>query len=280
VLDTVHAGVLAHIVWSMIGRWADTTEWAVRLAGEFSPDRPSASPTYTSPDWIRVTRTVALGYRGRVREAFQALGVKGQDGLLAQLALLGAVPADTMVAMLRQRTQHAPAVAYPFLTWMASVGDTATIERFGRSVDSLARAGVPALLRSRLRLAGALAQAYLALARRDTTAALRRFEAIPDTLCISCVTDRLTKARLLAARGRDREADALLGVRVSRMPAMLEPLYALERARVAERLGMRERAIDAYQLVADAWIHADPDLQPFVREAKAALKRLGAEPRP
>jgi hypothetical protein len=163
---------------------------------------------------------------------------------------------------------------------MASVGDTATIERFGRSVDSLARAGVPAVLRPRLRLAGALAQAYLALARRDTTAALRRFEAIPDTLCISCVIDRLTKARLLAARGRDREADALLGVRVSRMPAMLEPLYALERARVAERLGMRERAIDAYQLVADAWIHADPDLQPFVREAKAALKRLGAEPRP
>jgi serine/threonine-protein kinase len=280
VLDTVHADVLAHIVWSMIGRWADSTEWAVRLAGEFRPDRQSDLPAYTSPDWIRLTRTVALGYRGHVREAFQALGVTGQDGLLAQLALLGGVPPDTVIAMLRQWSQREPAAAYPFLPWLASVGDTATIGSFGRSVDSLVRAGVPTGLRARLRFAGTAAQAYLALARHDTTSALRRFEAIPDTLCISCVTDRLTKARLLAARGRDHEADALLGVRVSRVPGVLEPLFALERARVAERLGNHARAIEAYQLVAEAWRRADPELQPLVAEAKAALTRLGAEPQP
>jgi hypothetical protein len=281
VLDTVHADVLAHIVWSMVGRWDDSTEWAVRLAAEFSPERPTDFPGYADSGWIRATRSVALGYRGQVREALRVHGVSGPDPLLAQLALLGGVPDDTLAAALARwklRSVGGGAL-HPFLPWLAAVSDTAGIQRFGRWVDSLQAAGAPPPLRPRLRIASALTRAYLALAHHDTSAALRFFETVPDTICIGCVTDRLTKARLLAARGREREADALLGVRLDRMPVMLEPLFALERARVAERLGNRERAVAAYQLVAEAWRHADADLQRFVEEAKAALTRLGGEPR-
>jgi serine/threonine-protein kinase len=35
----------------------------------------------------------------------------------------------------------------------------------------------------------------------------------------------------------------------------------------------------AFALVATVWRHADPELQPYVEEAKAALARLGSEPR-
>ena len=54
-------------------------------------------------------------------------------------------------------------------------------------------------------------------------------------------------------------------------------LWALERARVAERRGDRAKASRDYQYVADAWRHADPQLQPYVAEAREALARLAGE---
>jgi hypothetical protein len=59
-----------------------------------------------------------------------------------------------------------------------------------------------------------------------------------------------------------------------------EVLWTLERARVAERLSDREKAARDYQYVADVWRHADPELQPYVTEAKEALARLAGEPQP
>jgi hypothetical protein len=47
---------------------------------------------------------------------------------------------------------------------------------------------------------------------------------------------------------------------------------------VAERRGEREKAIHAYQYVADVWQHADPELQAYVTEAREGLKRLTSEP--
>jgi hypothetical protein len=35
--------------------------------------------------------------------------------------------------------------------------------------------------------------------------------------------------------------------------------------------------MDSYQFVIDAWRHADPELEPYVREARAGLGRLAAE---
>ena len=64
------------------------------------------------------------------------------------------------------------------------------------------------------------------------------------------------------------------------MPMPLSTVFwPLERGRVDERLGKKDEAIIAYRFVADVWRDADPELQPYVAEARAALKRLGGEPR-
>lgn len=49
----------------------------------------------------------------------------------------------------------------------------------------------------------------------------------------------------------------------------------LELARILERTGRPAEAREAYQFVANAWRNADPELQPFVEEAREAIRRTG-----
>ena len=125
------------------------------------------------------------------------------------------------------------------------------------------------------------AQPYLALARRDTSLALTLFAALPDSLCRYCYLNRLQRAQLLSARKQDVEAAALLSepLHDHDLTTPSEVLWALEQARVSERVGDRETAVEGYAFVAAAWRAADPELQPLVREAKEGLARLNAEPR-
>jgi len=123
---------------------------------------------------------------------------------------------------------------------------------------------------------------YMALAHHDTSAAIEGLLSLPDSVCyLDCFFERLQLGLLLASRQRDREAAALLDWEPY-PPWAAEPigtLWALQRARVNERLGNKEKAITAYRFVSEVWINADPELQPYVAEAKAALKRLVGEPR-
>jgi hypothetical protein len=92
--------------------------------------------------------------------------------------------------------------------------------------------------------------------------------------------ERMTAGQILAARGRF--ADALELFEGAFWPGWTGPMRVLgklETARAAERLGQQRRASEAYQYVVDVWRHADPELEPYVREARAGLKRLVAEPR-
>ena len=129
----------------------------------------------------------------------------------------------------------------------------------------------------------AATRAYLALARRDSAEALRLFDARPDSACFgACTIDDLVHIQLLAARGHLADAAARLerplgGFSPGLLP--VEVLRALERGRVNERLGNRERALAGYSLVVAAWRNADPELKPYVDEARAGLARLGAEQR-
>jgi hypothetical protein len=50
----------------------------------------------------------------------------------------------------------------------------------------------------------------------------------------------------------------------------------LERARVFERLGRKNEAVDAYAYVSAAWNRADASLQPVVKEARDGLARLSS----
>jgi hypothetical protein len=125
----------------------------------------------------------------------------------------------------------------------------------------------------------AAATAYLALARADSVGALGLFRSIPDTLCLEndCFYEKLIEARLLTSRGQARQAGVVLDRWVWSGRDPLFVLGILERGRIAERLGERQKAGDAYQFVVDVWRHADPELEPYVREARSGLERLAAE---
>jgi tetratricopeptide (TPR) repeat protein len=117
----------------------------------------------------------------------------------------------------------------------------------------------------------------LALARRDTAQASSLMLQAPDSLCPNFLPFHMFRAHLLAETGRDREAANLfdrtpLYDRDSRSAGSV--LAVLQRGRVAERLGDREKAIQCYQLVLDLWRHADPELRSYLEEARAGLSRL------
>ncbi len=165
------------------------------------------------------------------------------------------------------------------IPWWLTHRDTASLTRFAAQAAEETRRPNPPLVVLRARLLGATSTAYAALARGDSAGALRYLEAIPDTLCLvaNCFHLNLTLARLLAARGDDRRASVLLerwrwGGGPSPGPSFV--LATLEHGRVAERLGEREKAIESYRFVTEVWRRPDPQLQPYVSEAREALARL------
>ena len=167
------------------------------------------------------------------------------------------------------------------LGWWAEHRDTGSISAFARRIDSWTSASPNPGQRALLRYAAASAPAYLAVARHDTADALRRFALVPDSLCFGCYLGRLTRIRLLALKGQNAEAARLLDERAHTRAELLpsEISWALERARVNEGLGRWDKAIQNYAFVVRVWAQADSTLQPVVAEARAALKRLGGEPR-
>jgi serine/threonine-protein kinase len=240
---------------------------------------------YRDPERRQEMLANVLAYRGHVREAHEIL--RAQDGLsrspiFTELALLGIVPLDTADAIFRRRLQEGPAWPAGLGTapaWWAARRDSTSLKLYGHRLRAGASsqpnpAGLPLhMIEYRL----AAAEAYLALGRADTAAAVARFQALPVTTG-GVWHERLTLARLLVALRRDREALAVLDLgyphayfALGRVP------WALEQARVAERLGEREKALHWYGFVAKVWRHADPELRAYVDEARSGLQRLTAE---
>jgi hypothetical protein len=75
-------------------------------------------------------------------------------------------------------------------------------------------------------------------------------------------------------QGQAQQAAAVLDQWVWKAEGPFFVLGRLDRGRIAEGLGERQKAIDSYQFVADVWRRADPELQSFVVEARNGLARL------
>jgi tetratricopeptide (TPR) repeat protein len=168
------------------------------------------------------------------------------------------------------------------LPWWYVDRDTVALKRFGVQVVAAARRYSNPVAKAYLHNLAQVGHAYLVLARGDSTAGIRMLTALPDSLCSlsNCFFEKLTLAELAAARGQDREAAAIYDRWLrARSGSPLFVLGRLNRARVAERLGDRERAADLYQYVVDAWRHSDPELRSHVAAARDGLERLAAEPR-
>ena len=283
--------------------WPDTAETAIRLLRRLGePGRGAGGGLPWVLDSVMWPQYLAnaLAFRGHLREAFavderllRGLPRLDWSGFLdpfLNLSLLGIVP-DSLARATFGRSFEAAAPGGPFtprhlrgLPWWLARGDTAALARFGAQAARTARAPVDQYVALRARLLGETSVAFLDLARGDTGTAIRKLSAIPDTLCLAdnysdnCFHLNLTLARLLAARGDDRRAGALL--ERWRWSGDYTPsfvLATLELGRIAERLGDTRKAAECYGFVTAAWRRADPELLPYVAEAREGLARLRVE---
>ena len=268
--------------------WRDSAETEVQLARAFAARPPASNSAWEDSTTKQFFLALALGQRGHQREA-QAVG--GPLVWALALPLFGASADGTgalFSRLLRARSRPLDWVSYAEVYvaagWWGAQRDTMSLRSMQRRMDQIVHDSKSTLAIERhARYGAASAHAYLALARGDTAEALRGFLVLPDSVCSwsFCVLDRLTTVHLLLAVGRLNDATAAID---RPFPEQLyfssaEGLWRLERARIAERVGQRAEAAREYAYVADAWRSADEELQPYVREAQAALQRLSAEPR-
>jgi eukaryotic-like serine/threonine-protein kinase len=289
--------------WDALQGMPDSAEVAVQAARVIFARRTERRPQLRLLSTLRGNsdRLLAssLGFRGYLLEAARILEFTESTylpSLFAELSLEGGVRDDAARAVFDRWLHREPfwpggGLIYA-LPWWSARGDTASLKQFGRAATALtptphARYSGSVVSTSAMPNLGdapyalSAAHAYLALARHDSAGALRRFAALPLTTCPWCFLERLTYARLLTAKARNREALVMLGggfPLVYSLPT--RPVWELERARIAERTGDRQIAIDGYRLVTQAWRQADPVLQPYVAEAQAALQRLSPSARP
>src|SRR5262245_28740493 len=270
---------IVHTALTAVIRWTDSAETLVALMrAQAEKEKASGKPG----EFALFGYPIALAGRGHVREAWAATSV---PLLLSQFAFVGVLPIDSVARTARSWVGFRDAGPFVAIPLLAAARDTTTLDRAIRSVDSVRQKppNGPPIARDMVSYVAVSVRAYAALAHGDTTRALALFDSRPDTACFNaCGIDELVHIQLLAARHRDREAAErlerpLMGFSGSLMP--VDVLRAVERGRINERLGNRDRAIAGYSLVVQAWQHPDPELEPLVSEARTALARLTAEPR-
>ncbi len=256
-------------------RWPDsggTTVSMARALYRMAERAAAATAGSSDPAFLPAEKDLSLavqvlGYLGHVAEAAETDAIDslpsfGDLPILMELAILGAIPAERVDRALR---------AIP-LSPDADPRSPERVRWWGVQRDTMA------LQRVAVRGGHRGAVAYLALARHDTTSALRALTALTDSLGSGFTLDLLQRARLLAATGKVDAARQQYS-RASRGDGPLSVLARLELAELAERQGAREPALEAYRFVAAIWHHADSVLRPYVARAQAGLARLATEPR-
>jgi serine/threonine-protein kinase len=288
ILRPQSANVLVEVILAM-SHWPDSLETGVHVARALFESQRSGVPLYDSRGFRTWWLTAAPAYRGHLRAAYAA--GPHVDEVVSAIAVLGGVPSKAAADVFQRWLQDPPLslkhAAVPFgfnvnlfdaLPWWAARGDTSALAAFAARMRSLTPRSV-ADVRPWLAYGAASADAYRALARKDTAGALARFVSLPDTLC-PCLFDQIITSQLLSLQGRNREAAEVFE---GHYPGFMMPaagLWRLQRGRALERLGRRDEAIEDYRFTASVWRHADPELQPYVTEARQALARLTSELRP
>jgi hypothetical protein len=311
-LDSVPTDDLNEVL-ALTGTWQDSAELALRLAPIYAarrdtrhgPDIPELRRSFRTK-FQREYPAEFLAYRGHLKQARTLLGTEMSKALV-DLALMGVIPAETASAVVSswlrepRSKEVLPWSEQVHQSWWVARGNTAMLlARLVAEEKSARIARVPyncdrppckwaeglgppdiAAMQS----APALTRVYLALAGTDTAVALRRILALPDSVFARDWRVRLLKFQLLAAAGKDREAATVFDAAVLPATSPRWVLGVLERGRVAERRSQRDpdagmrniervRAAECYRFVADVWRHADPELQPYVTEARKGIERL------
>ena len=298
-IDSASAWVLFQAGMGHLGSWADSGEAGVRLLRALTVRGGTVLEGFSDTLMNNQYLAYELTYRGHLHEAYAVDRHLLLDGNASRfssyydpflsLGLLGVIPESLAATTFGHALESGRAWPMPpygnarqlrGLPWWLARRDTASLARFALRAEREARSQTSARGKLRSRYFHAAATAYLALARADSVLALRLLQAIPDTLCLEhydCAYGKLVEAQLLNAQGQARQAGAFLDRWMWRDHGPLFVLGVLERGRIAEDLGERQKAIDSYQFVVDVWRRADPELQSFVVEARNALARLRRE---
>jgi serine/threonine-protein kinase len=258
----------------------DSQEVRVDLT-RYIAEHPLPGTPLGTPANARMGLARALMIRGHLREGLHHLP-ENPGPLFAEATLLGAVPEDEVADHIQKRMANPAVLPVLFNPWWASRGDTGSLLRLKNRADSLVRSEPDPAVRWRALYASKSAAAFLDLARYDTSAAIGRLLDLPISHCPSCYTDHITLAQLLIDRQRDQEAWRILRADhpiFTTAPTTTAVLWSLLRGRVAERIGERDHALHSYEWVVGMWRKPDPELQPYVNEAREGLARLTSEQR-
>ena len=259
--------------WRILRRWPDSSETALRFLRALSR-HPRSSKDFTKDSSnLAMYLPLQLAYRGRLHESYLAMGNR-RGRLFAQLAILGAIDPDSASAVFAQWLATGKQDARAALPWWASRSDTASIMVFLRSQRARS-AQAKAEKKAYSDYDTQAAQAFLFIARHDTTNAAKAFALLADTLCLRCDQDHLTTALLLAKKRDFGAADKILRQRLYSYLTPTEITLALARGKVAAVAGQRDVALRSFRLVISAWGRGDPEVQGQVKEAQEGIRRLG-----
>jgi hypothetical protein len=272
----------------MLRHGVDSGDVDLRFARALMTHTTSSHPDAMATACAVTNAVDQLQFRGHLREALQ-LSSGGahwlRPGLIYNMARVGIVPADSARDEFHRVLSRAPnGTMTKLYGWWAADGDTAAIQTYlGLFTAAERRLRTPGD-RMRLRADVAAGRAFLALAQHDTVAAIVQLATTRDTLDECWYDNRLALVQLLVATGQYHEAAGRLERRWAGTTGCSngfdDIVWTMERARVFDRVGRHDEAAADYAFVARAWRTADPELQPYVREAHAALLRLASTPTP
>jgi hypothetical protein len=298
-IDSVRAGSLR-----LTDRLLDSTvaPGAKQAALDSAPERVPRQTRvflYQTPDTLGLmaSRTVAgrfprspratdnliweLLYHGRLKKAAEllptAISSPFQVLTARELASLGIISVATFDSLYDAKANDPSlfthVIGVPL--WIAA-RDTARLERLYERIDRL-RKETPPQQREDLTRALAFAGGTVQLARGDSSwfkGARERRASTPPGMRAETPFGLFPVEMALALHDED-EAWTLLQSRGGGPNGVLWMLY---RARMAEKRGEREIALDDYGFVARIWADADEPLHSFASEAKEGLARLSSEP--
>ena len=274
------------VLGGVLDRYPDSAETMIRMIRAYAAGRLPRARSAAESLPARIQGALAAAYRGHLTDAVRTIGT-GFPPLYGELALLGAVPRESAETVFRAWAQFPSQGIAATVAWAGAHRDTTMLRQVDRNLEAIVGhlpPSAPPIAKPVIGYMVLASRAYLALARGDSTAALRQFLALPDSACFTaCPLDNLVRAQLLEARGRPQDALTWLNKRVDGawFPAMPSEILAmLLRGRLNEKLGHRDEAMAAYVYVATAWAHGDDVLKPYTEEARAGLTRLGGERRP
>jgi len=255
-----------------ISRMPDSSEAGTHLLRRALPRAPNANSTRN----VNILIANQLAMHGHIREAWP-LAIANKSYLAAEIAGLGLIPADSADRLVRpflNERNDAFLIAVPFL---ATIRDSTALLKAAADVEKIVNRDTSARQRAVSQYIAASLRAYAALARGDTASAVRLFDALPDSLPVNIPFDLFTRARLI---GRQNPRRAIEILERHGGADLLYPARELERGRLAEKIGDKERAVDAYTFVATVWQNADVGpLRDAAKEASDALKRLDSDGR-